>query len=189
VCILNRVPCAVVEGGRTPFEGWYGWRPSVHHLRVVGCVVYVKDTKLKLEDRGWKMIFVGYERGSKAYRAYDPLAKCVTVTRDVVFDESAQWSWTGGEDGGELVGDNMFNVQYRVLHEELGDGDLVMEPVTPQTAVRTPDGGYLTPSPGAIRMVAISRHHQAWRLEWRERSQVTMTSTLIMMTHHFSCDG
>jgi hypothetical protein len=131
------------------------------------CVVYVKDTKLnlkKLEDRGWKMIFVGYERGSKAYRAYDPLAKCVTVTRDVVFDESAQWSWTGGEDGGELVGDNMFNVQYRVLHEELGDGDGAGDAtdccedsgwwLSHAITRRHLDGGYLTPSPGMAPGVA-----------------------------------
>jgi hypothetical protein len=41
-----------------------------------------------------------------------------SVTRDVVFDGSTQWSWIGGEDGGEdLIGDNdnMFIVQYIVL--------------------------------------------------------------------------
>jgi hypothetical protein len=31
----------------------------------------------KLEDRGCKLIFVGYERGSKAYRAYNPTTKHV----------------------------------------------------------------------------------------------------------------
>jgi hypothetical protein len=41
----------------------------------------------KLEDCGRKMIFVGYESGSKAYCAYDPIMKCVHVTRDVVFDK------------------------------------------------------------------------------------------------------
>jgi hypothetical protein len=35
------------------------------------------------------MIFVGYESGSKAYRAYDPIIKRVHVTRDVAFDEQA----------------------------------------------------------------------------------------------------
>jgi hypothetical protein len=41
----------------------------------------------KLEDRGCKMIFIGYESGYKAYRAYDTITKHVHVTRDVVFDE------------------------------------------------------------------------------------------------------
>jgi hypothetical protein len=52
--------------------------------------VYVRNTKphLKnLEDRGKKMIFVGYEKGTKVYRAYDPMSKKVHITRDVVFDE------------------------------------------------------------------------------------------------------
>jgi hypothetical protein len=53
--------------------------------------VYVKNTVThlkKLDDRGRKMIFVGYERGSKAYWAFDSVTEHVTVTRDVVFDES-----------------------------------------------------------------------------------------------------
>jgi hypothetical protein len=36
---------------------------------------------------GCKMIFIGYESGSKVYCAYDPIMNCVHVTPDVVFDE------------------------------------------------------------------------------------------------------
>jgi hypothetical protein len=39
------------------------------------------------------MVFVGYERGSKAYKAYDPATGRVTIMRDFVFDESVQWDW------------------------------------------------------------------------------------------------
>jgi hypothetical protein len=46
------------------------------------------------------MIFVGFESGSKAYRAYDPIMKHVHVTWDVVFDEQAQWGWGAGSDNG-----------------------------------------------------------------------------------------
>jgi transposase InsO family protein len=91
VYLLNRVPTKAVEG-KTPFEAWYGKKPAVHHLKTFRCIVYVKNTTphlKKMEDRGRKMIFVAYERGSKAYRAYDPATKRVHVTRDVVFDESA----------------------------------------------------------------------------------------------------
>jgi hypothetical protein len=58
----------------------------VHHV----CEEYDAAPK-KMEDRGRKMIFVGYESGSKVYRAYNPIMKRVHVTRDVVFDEQAQW--------------------------------------------------------------------------------------------------
>jgi hypothetical protein len=54
----------------------------------------VKNTRPhlpKLEDRSRPMIFVGYEAGSMAYRAYDPAMKRVHITRDIVFDEEANW--------------------------------------------------------------------------------------------------
>jgi hypothetical protein len=38
-------------------------------------------------------VFLGYEPGSKAYRLYDPVAKRVLVSRDVVFDEGRAWDW------------------------------------------------------------------------------------------------
>jgi hypothetical protein len=100
------------------------------------------------------MIFVGYERGSKAYRTFDPLTGRVTITRDVVFDESAQWEWTGGNEGGGEINhhDDMFTVQYRVLRGEgeggeleAGNGDLEAEPMTPPT---TPGVGNHTSAPG-----------------------------------------
>jgi hypothetical protein len=52
----------------------------------------VRNTKphlKKLDDQGRKMIFIGYERGTKAYMAYDPVTQKVRVTRDVVFNEEA----------------------------------------------------------------------------------------------------
>jgi hypothetical protein len=102
VYLLNRSPTRAVEG-MTPFETWYGKKPGMAHLRTFGCVVHVKNTKphmKKLDDRSTRMIFVGYESGSKAYRAYDPRTSRVHVTRDVVFDELAQWSWSE-EDGAQ----------------------------------------------------------------------------------------
>jgi hypothetical protein len=75
VYLLNRVPCKVV-GGRTSFEVWYKKQPAVHHLKTFGCIVYVHNTKphlKKMDVRGRKMIFVGYEKGTKAFRAYDPI--------------------------------------------------------------------------------------------------------------------
>jgi hypothetical protein len=95
IYLLNRAPTKVVQG-MTPFEAWYGKKPVVDHLKVFGCIAYVRNTKphlKKLDDRGRKMIFVGYERGTKAYRAYDHVTKRVHVTRDIVFDEQAKWDW------------------------------------------------------------------------------------------------
>jgi hypothetical protein len=89
VYVMNRCPTKSVDG-MTPFEVWHGRKLPVHHLRTFGCIMYVRNMTQhlkKLEDHGSKMIFVGYESGSKAYRAYDPITKHVQVTREVVFDE------------------------------------------------------------------------------------------------------
>jgi hypothetical protein len=115
VYVLNRCPTKSVDG-MTPFEAWHGRKSAVHHLRTFGCIVYVWNTTpqlRKLEDRGRKMIFVGYESSSKVYHAYDPITKRVHVTHDVVFDEQAQWDWgSGGDNGKQGGGDDIFTVEY-----------------------------------------------------------------------------
>jgi hypothetical protein len=46
----------------------------------------------KLADRSTPMIMIGYEAGTKAYRAYNPVNKKLVVTRDVIFDEKKSWN-------------------------------------------------------------------------------------------------
>lgn len=95
VYLLNRAPTKSVTG-MTPYEAWYHKKPKVHHLRVFGCVGHVKIVKphlSKLEDRSTPMIFLGYEKGSKAYRLYDPKGNKVHVSRDVIFEEEREWQW------------------------------------------------------------------------------------------------
>jgi hypothetical protein len=47
----------------------------------------------KLDDRSAPMVFIGYEPGAKAYRVYDPVARRVHVSRDIIFDENRSWDW------------------------------------------------------------------------------------------------
>jgi len=103
VYLLNRSSSKSI-GGKTPYELWTGSAPGVHHLRTFGSIAHVKVTTpnpKKLDDRSRRMIFVGYEAGSKAYRVYDPTTRRVHVSRDVVFDESSQWVWPAGHDGSD----------------------------------------------------------------------------------------
>jgi len=95
VFVLNRSLTKSLPG-KTPYEGWYGSKPSVHFLRVFGCRAYAKETRpnlRKLDDRSRPMVMLGYEAGSKAYRLYDPAKRRVHVSRDVVFDEGTGWNW------------------------------------------------------------------------------------------------
>jgi transposase InsO family protein len=89
IYVLN---CSTLKGagGRMPYELWTSSTLSVLHLRMFRCVAHVKDTRphlCKLEDRSKPMIFVGYEAGSMAYRAYDPTTSRVHIIRDVVFNK------------------------------------------------------------------------------------------------------
>jgi hypothetical protein len=53
VYVLNRTLTKSTRN-KTPYEWWTGSKPTVSHLRVLGCIAHVKDAKpnlKKLEDR------------------------------------------------------------------------------------------------------------------------------------------
>jgi hypothetical protein len=121
VYVLNRSPTKSVDGA-TLFELWFGKKLSVHHLRTFGWIGYVKNTRphlTKLEDRGTRMVFVGYERGTKAFRMYDPVSKRVHIRKGVVFHESSQWDWSSenNSDSAESVN---FAIEYLVMSSRIG---------------------------------------------------------------------
>ena len=67
VFILNHAPTKALKG-KTPFEAWYGRKPSVSFLRTISCIGHVRKTKpilTKLEDRSTPMVFLGYAEGTK----------------------------------------------------------------------------------------------------------------------------
>jgi hypothetical protein len=119
----------------TAFEVLFGKKPAVHHLKVFGCIVYVCDTKprlKKLDDCGRKMIFVGYERGTKGYRAYDLIMGKVYVTRDVVFDEKAEWDSGTGNNIETVDVSEEFIVHWEVKPEAIEvEDEGPAEPLTP----------------------------------------------------------
>ncbi|KAG6517846.1 hypothetical protein ZIOFF_021245 [Zingiber officinale] len=74
VYLLNRLPTKALRE-RTPFEAWIGRKPHLAHLRVFGCVAYVKNTTphlKKLDDRSSPMVYFGVEEGCKAHHLFDP---------------------------------------------------------------------------------------------------------------------
>lgn len=103
VYLLNRSPTKSVKN-MTPYEAWHEKKPKVQHLRTFGCVAHVKlvgPRQNKLSDRSKKMVFIGYEPGSKAYWMYDPEGKKLVVSRDAVFEEGRCWDWGPQSSSGE----------------------------------------------------------------------------------------
>lgn len=137
VYILNRSQTKSVEG-MTPYEAWYKHKPSVHHLRTFGCLVHVKVTGgqvKKLDDRSIEMVLFGYEKGSKAYRVYNPVTRKVVVTRDAVFEEDkpGPWSFNSEQVSKENEASQMISFQLqdeRVIVNESNGGtsELGMQP-------------------------------------------------------------
>ena len=71
VYILNQVPTKAVQ--KTPFELFKGWKPSLRHIRVWGCLSKVRiynPQENKLDPRTISGHFIGYAKNSKCYRFY-----------------------------------------------------------------------------------------------------------------------
>jgi hypothetical protein len=90
------------------------------------------------------MVMIGYEAGTKAYRAYNPVNKKLVVTRDVIFDEKKSWNWSSAEPV-ELISDEIFTVVYA---DDQGTGSHVaadMEYTNSGPEAMSSDSGDLSP--------------------------------------------
>ncbi|KAL7280494.1 hypothetical protein ACG7TL_005426 [Trametes sanguinea] len=81
------------QGGKTPYERFYGTIPDISHLRVFGCLAWVKvpdDTRIKLTSKSMRGFLVGYTEDA-SYRIWLPqeggVRGKVIRSRDVVFEE------------------------------------------------------------------------------------------------------
>lgn len=84
--IQNRT---ITKGAQSiPYQLWNDERPSVCNFEIFGTKCYVHiptEKRKKLDNSASAMYFVGYERGSKAYRLYDGTGRKVIISRDVRF--------------------------------------------------------------------------------------------------------
>lgn len=86
--LLNRFPTKANEF-RTPYERWFGRLPDVSHIRMFGCLAYVKievPGQTKLDPRS-KMVFI-VGNTETGYLVYDPTTKRLERSSSVVVDES-----------------------------------------------------------------------------------------------------
>lgn len=61
--LINRIPTKALNKKQTPFEKWYGQKPSLKKLKIFGSTVYVLNKKQtsKFDVKSIKTILVGYE--------------------------------------------------------------------------------------------------------------------------------
>lgn len=69
--------------------------PKVFWPEAVQWTVHVLNM---LDDKSNKCVLLGYSDESKAYKLFDPIAKKIVMSRDVVFDEGESWNWKRSEE-------------------------------------------------------------------------------------------
>ena len=71
-----------------PFKMMTGKTPDMNKMHTFGTICYsYEDGAKKLDPRGKRGIFVGYDRNSPAYLVYNPKSRKVTKHRCVTFTE------------------------------------------------------------------------------------------------------
>ena len=90
-CILNVTPSSSISE-TTSYEVWKKRKPNLNRYRVFGCRAFVhiqKKDRGPLESRTRKCIFIGFNDGYKGWKVYDPATQKVSISRDVIFDETS----------------------------------------------------------------------------------------------------
>ena len=93
VYVVNRLTNKS-NGKLTKYQLLFGRKPIVSHLRTFGCVAFnvVPEVgKKKWDPRGTQGIFLGYgddHNSPKTYKFWSTRSKTITLTRNIIFDES-----------------------------------------------------------------------------------------------------
>nr|GEZ82711.1 retrovirus-related Pol polyprotein from transposon TNT 1-94 [Tanacetum cinerariifolium] len=72
---------------KNPIEVCSGKPAEYSKICVFGCIAYYHVSEEKLDPRGEKGIFMGYDDGVKGYQILSPSKRRVILSRDVTFDE------------------------------------------------------------------------------------------------------
>jgi len=117
-------------------EVWSGHKLSVTHLRVFGCVAYVKipdARRTKLNDKSEKYIFVGYGDRRMGYKLYNPITKMVIMSRDVIFEEDKSWQWNDDQEAVKWISTDLILEDEVEVPTVLAEGSIL--PAEPQSPV------------------------------------------------------
>lgn len=182
VYILNRLPTKALRG-ETPYEAWTGTKPKLDHVKVFGCLAYVKAQNVclgKLDDRGVAMVYIGKEPGAKAHRLYNPNMGRVHVSRDVVFDEGKGWDWTCSNGRGNDKHDTFVIIDAQTSVQENNEAESP-SPWTPNSVKSSVQGndsrsGYSSETSGNS---SEPRHFRLLNDIYNETEEIEITDELL----------
>lgn len=122
--LRNRSP---VHGQKkTPWEAFFGTKPDVSHLHVIGCKAFVhvqKQHRKKLDAVSTAGVFVGYEGNGHAFRVYVPDTGKVIISKHVTFDEHTKGVQRSDTSSIFLQDTDDGNVTHGASAHESSDGD------------------------------------------------------------------
>ncbi|GJW54514.1 zinc finger, CCHC-type containing protein [Tanacetum coccineum] len=183
IYILNSVPTKALEDV-TPYEAIKQKKPNLENLKVFGCIAYAKVPSqhlTKLDDRSTKMVYLGNEQGSKAYRLFDPTTRKICVSRDVKFKEDETWDWSEYLD--EHINDEPEWTDFRIenLEETNEHHDQENQPNEEDNVFpNNDDDGYDSPSTGS------PTHSETLHTPSTRSSQINSQVTPNILTQSFN---
>ena len=88
--IINRSPSSAIDF-KIPEEVWSSRPVDYSSLKIFGCPAYVRvqsRKRSKLDSKSRKCVFLGFEKGVKGYKLWDPISKKTMTSKDVIFNEA-----------------------------------------------------------------------------------------------------
>jgi hypothetical protein len=86
---LTNLTGASANAGKTPYELWYGRKPSLSHLREIGCRAFalIPTNNPKIHHRSMVCKLIGYAPNSKAFCLWDPITDHIFNSFHISFIE------------------------------------------------------------------------------------------------------
>ena len=121
--VISKSVTTLADGGKSPYELWFGKSPTADHLRPFGAVGYARRSvrEHKMAPKGEKCVFMGIPRNFPT----GTVSVLLVRTRNIVERQAVQWV-----DGPKKTGGNGTGSDDRGM-KSAGDGTIV-ERETPQ---------------------------------------------------------
>ena len=117
--LINRSPRTALDG-KVVEEVWIANEVDYSRLRVFECPAYARivgEERSKLDAKSRQCIFLGYQKGVKGFKLWDPKANKVVISKDMIFDEKVMFQNTQKEE--KQASENHYIDKY-VVQVELG---------------------------------------------------------------------